>query len=100
MFAEDWWERGAVVQHKKIDLFSRFMILLIGEFPELFIVELIHYAWHAHKRQLLNSLAAEVDAFIDFGLFLVGPLAENKINLMAARELVADAEAHTGEIGG
>lgn len=67
---------------------------------ELFIVELIHYAWHAYKRQLLNSLTAEVDALVDFGLFLVGPLAENKINLMAARELVADAEAHTGEIGG
>ena len=41
MFAEDWWERGAAfVEHKKIDLFSRFMTLPVGglSFPNYLLL--------------------------------------------------------------
>ena len=58
----------------------------------LFVVELVHYARNAHKRQLLHGLTAKIDALVESGCFLIGPLAEHIINLMAACELVADAE--------
>ena len=67
---------------------------------QLLVVELVHYARNANKRQLLHGLAAKVDALIDFGLLLIGPLAEHEIDLMTARELVADAKTHTRKIGG
>ena len=41
---------------------------------------------------------AKIDALVESGCFLIGPLAKHIIDLMAACELVADAEPEACEI--